>query len=68
MSDAYMADPRPYIPVRVKRYVYNPAFGDDKVCQCGHEYHRHFDSYENMRNVGCKYCGCKRWRAPEVEA
>ncbi len=37
---------------------YNKHFGDDKVCECGHEYHRHFDSYENMEAVGCKYCGC----------
>lgn len=37
---------------------YNPEFGDDKVCKCGHPYYRHFDSYENMEVVGCKYCQC----------
>lgn len=35
---------------------YDPAFGDDKLCECGHTYYRHFDPYENMDPVGCKYC------------
>ena len=38
--------------------VYNPEFGDQKLCKCGHPYYRHFDTYEDMRAVGCKYCGC----------
>lgn len=37
---------------------YNPEYGDDKLCRCGHTYYRHFDSYENMNHVGCKYCDC----------
>jgi len=37
---------------------YDPNFGDDKECTCGHPYYRHFDSYENMAPVGCKYCHC----------
>lgn len=37
---------------------YNPDFGDEKVCVCGHKYYRHFDTYENMHPVGCKYCHC----------
>jgi hypothetical protein len=35
---------------------YDPDFGDDRVCKCGHPYYRHFDTYEDMRPVGCKYC------------
>lgn len=31
---------------------------NENICICGHTYHRHFDTYENMRPVGCKYCGC----------
>lgn len=31
---------------------------DEKECICGHQYHRHFDSYDDMRPVGCKYCMC----------
>ena len=38
--------------------VYNPQYGDDRVCKCGHTYYRHFDPYEDMEAVGCKYCMC----------
>jgi hypothetical protein len=36
--------------------LYDPNFGDDVECECGHPYYRHFDSYEGMSPVGCKYC------------
>ncbi len=51
---------KPYIyehSVEVKR-TYNPEYGDDKICECGHPYYRHFDSYEDMEACGCKYCSC----------
>jgi hypothetical protein len=35
---------------------YDPNFGDQKLCQCGHPYYRHFDTYDGMAPVGCKYC------------
>ena len=38
--------------------TYDPKFGDQRLCLCGHEYGRHFDSYDNNDSVGCKYCGC----------
>ena len=38
---------------------YDPNFGDDKLCKCGHKYYRHFDTFEDMRPVGCKYCMCE---------
>lgn len=37
---------------------YNPRYGDDRVCTCGHTYYRHFDTYEDMYPCGCKYCAC----------
>lgn len=47
---------------------YNPDFGDNRLCECGHAYCRHFDSYEGMAPVGCKYCGCDEFRLKkEVE-
>ncbi|QGH79455.1 hypothetical protein SEA_LIMPID_144 [Streptomyces phage Limpid] len=30
----------------------------DALCKCSHPYHRHFDSYEDMYPIGCKYCEC----------
>jgi hypothetical protein len=38
---------------------YDPAFGDDRLCVCGHSYYRHFDGYEGNAPVGCKYCECE---------
>lgn len=36
--------------------LYDSTYGDDILCECGHPYYRHFDSYEDMSPVGCKYC------------
>jgi hypothetical protein len=44
--------------------VYNPVFGDELPCACGHIYYRHFDPWEDMAPVGCKYCVCQQWRRP----
>lgn len=37
---------------------YNPNYGDHRICICGHPYYRHFDSYDDMYDAGCKYCRC----------
>lgn len=42
----------------INDHEYNPNYGDSRICLCGHEYHRHFDSYEDMYACGCKYCRC----------
>jgi len=51
---------RPYILeieiIKIEKY--NPNYGNDRICKCGHSYYRHFDSYQNMDTCGCKYCGC----------
>lgn len=49
----YIANARVVVDLK-----YNPNYGDHRMCLCGHPYHRHFDSYDAMRNVGCKYCAC----------
>lgn len=50
----------PYIKRRTitVEKMYNPAYGDDRMCKCGHRYESHFDSYDNMANVGCEFCFC----------
>ena len=50
----------PYLMTRDVRVVrrWNPAYPQEALCTCGHPYDRHFDSYEDMRPVGCKYCNC----------
>jgi hypothetical protein len=37
---------------------------ENKICKCGHTYYRHFDTYQKMKPVGCKYCQC--WEFEEV--
>jgi len=57
-----MNEEKPYIKEVVVQTIitqkYNPNYGDNRICICGHPYHRHFDSYEGMEPVGCKYCQC----------
>lgn len=36
--------------------MYDSNFGDDRLCLCGHPYYRHFDTYDDMAAIGCKYC------------
>jgi hypothetical protein len=38
--------------------IWNPDHDQNAWCQCGHIYSRHFDGYEDMAAVGCKYCEC----------
>jgi hypothetical protein len=44
------------------RYYWNPDYDQDKECECGDPYHRHFDSYEKMYPIGCKYCECMEFK------
>lgn len=50
----------PYIEYKKIETIrgYNPNYGDDRICICGHPYYRHFDPYEGMEACGCKYCSC----------
>ena len=62
---------RPYLETRLEVVgvlkEYNPNYGDDKICECGHSYYRHFDSYDGMSPVGCKYCRCEVFRPKELQ-
>lgn len=58
---------QPYIKVgKYSRMRYNPYYGDNRKCECGHAYVRHFDSYHNMYPCGCKYCSCREFKEEEV--
>lgn len=48
----------PYLDRVVVEKVWNPRYDQEAKCKCDHPYERHFDSYDDMRNVGCKYCEC----------
>jgi hypothetical protein len=62
-DDPYLIEER---TLRIRHY--NPAYGDERKCACGHSYYRHFDTYEEMEAVGCKYCECIRFISAEVRA
>ena len=55
---------QPYLEEATVRITqrYNPNYGDDRECKCGHAYYRHFDSYEDMDAIGCKYCRCYEFK------
>jgi len=59
----------PYIKIErtVIELKYNPQYGDKRICICGHTYYRHFDTYEDMLAVGCKYCMCREFKEAEHE-
>jgi len=47
---------------RFGKIMYNPNYGDDRICECGDPYDRHFDSYEDIYPIGCKYCDCVEFK------
>lgn len=42
----------------IQKIKYNPDYGDDRKCVCGHSYYRHFDSWDDNYPCGCKHCEC----------
>jgi hypothetical protein len=55
-EEPYLWEPKTTIILK-----YNSNYGDGRVCKCGHIYYRHFDPYEDMEAVGCKYCMCNEF-------
>jgi len=53
-----MNEKKPYIEKTVIEKHWNPDYDQSAICTCGHIYGRHFDSYDHMSNIGCKYCDC----------
>jgi hypothetical protein len=47
------------------RGKWDPEHDQDAPCHsCSHTYERHFDTYEDMEPVGCKYCQCEKFVEP----
>jgi hypothetical protein len=65
-----LTEESPYIRYTVIRRtgLYNSEYGDSRVCTCGHSYYRHFDTYEHMAPIGCKYCGCREFKEAPAPA
>lgn len=50
-------------------YHYNPRFGDERMCHCGHSYIQHFDAFEQYDELGCKQdCKCGHFRDIEEKS
>jgi hypothetical protein len=54
---------KPYLEETYIRKLWNPRYNQDASCVCGHRYERHFDGYEDMKAVGCKFCECREFLA-----
>lgn len=56
----------PYLfeEIVVKRRKYNPEYGDDHICQCGHTYINHFENYVPLT---CNQCECYVFQILEEE-
>lgn len=61
-------DSGPYLLHTITRVVlarsWNPEYNESTKCMCGHTYYRHFDTYEGMYPIGCKYCDCYTFELP----
>ena len=59
--------PAPPEAAKEEAPAYDPKFpmGDGARCACGHTYYRHYDTYDDMAPIGCKYCDCRAWRHPD---
>ena len=69
IKEEKMKEQNPYITetITIQKKKYNPNYGDNRKCICGHTYYRHFDSWNDMEAVGCKYCGCEEFIEAESE-
>lgn len=47
--------------------IWDENHDENDICLCGHWYYRHFDSYENMRPIGCKYCDCYIFKSANID-
>lgn len=63
VKEEKMKEEKPYIieTITIQKKKYNPNYGDNRMCVCGHTYYRHFDPWNDMEAVGCKYCGCQEF-------
>lgn len=53
---------KPYVTLYVEyENLYNSNYGDHRICECGHEYIKHFEDPHKAGNIGhascCSVCG-----------
>lgn len=58
-AEAAYRDVLALLPAEPERWV--KSRDQQERCACGHPYRRHFDTYDDMAPVGCKYCGCSEF-------
>ena len=52
-------------PIDFPALAWDKSADQEAKCQCGHVYYRHFDTYDYMYPVGCKYCDCAEFKKDE---
>lgn len=62
VPDSGIKTPYNYVVSVMIERGWNKHYNQSAKCQCGHEYNRHFDSYEEMDAIGCKYCICDEFK------
>jgi len=70
----------PYVTKTIRQtvQVYNPKYGDERMCECGHIYQDHFDLeapawYDGASNfygnqIVCKNCYCIKFRLQTTQS
>lgn len=44
------------------KQVYNPEYGDNRTCVCGHKYIDHFSNERAGSVIGCRECSCSSFK------
>lgn len=54
----------------MKHKIYDPEFGDHRMCKCGHVYYYHFNP-RTLKHYGCVFsynCDCEQFEEKGIRA